>query len=840
MGKTFSLIGFLCLAFLSVTEVSYSASDISSVNAEKIVALARDGKNIEAIAIYEKLPEGSDVSLVMMRSVAGCYWRERQFDKSRALYQKILDRRPTLHKMSNNPQVQPSAVTHKQSASHDKVLVSVQDSKATNKDRAKIEAELAKLREANLKLAKERENLRKITANKIASVTEAAEISSIRVKKLQVELTDAREKRLAAEKVAEQIQKNMETQSSSLNDKVVQLEKSLEAARTEIIAADADLEKGGGDVLAELEKAQFARKSAEDLSVKLQFGLEQQKKNSDKRVANLEKSLEEAKSIAYSLQEDKTSEIEKFEKALAVEAAESTKQIKRSKEIKIGLEKSAAKLRSKIASLEDKLQLSELESSVSRKEVGKKDSTNKERVVTLTDEISSLKDQSNSARYDIIALSRALEVARLKNAELSAKRFDAESATASQMDEMTDTALGLALDEIDALEREYESLDIQADKRQYELLARIDDLEQSTVASDTNLKDVRQQLELERKLREEMVAQSESRDGMLLDANKLLADTTEKLARQFDVFQARMREGTLNDNLLPSADLAPLIGRLEDATSSASIEVKELRKILAEERQQYAEELLQSKNEIVALRRNVAALNQEISLLKADAAEYEARWLAEMNKKISEMQLVSDKRIESLTEAHKKRVAELGDEIVILGDNLNESSNVLSQVKQDLIAENAKYTKLVTTTGETEAVLRKRIYDLELAFALPKTMDIGAAKVGKGGDPELDTKVDDLYQSIIDISRSNKSLAITQFESLPAESKKPVVLIKTVANLYRDRKNYETAYGLYEEILLQEPGNLYAEQKIVITLFDMGRYDDALARLEKKSEVLEE
>ncbi len=280
MGKVFGLIGLLCFGFLSLTGES-SVADVSSVNTEKIVALARDGKDVEAIVVFEKLQEGSNVSLVVMRSVAGCYWRERQFDKSRALYQQILDRRPTLHSMSDNPQAKSSVAD----VPADKVLVPVKDSKAARKERTKIEAELAKLRKANAELAKEREKLREATANKIANVAEAAELSSAKAKELQEELADAREKRSAAEKVTEQVQKSMESQSVSLNDKVANLKKSLDAARTEIIAAKAKLDKDGKDILAELEKAKLARKSAEEASSKLESGLSEQKKESGKRVA---------------------------------------------------------------------------------------------------------------------------------------------------------------------------------------------------------------------------------------------------------------------------------------------------------------------------------------------------------------------------------------------------------------------------------------------------------------------------------------------------------------------------------------------------------------------------
>ena len=88
--------GALCAVFLSMCGLigvplwtAEAKPDAAQERqSEEIVSLARAAKNVEAIALYESLPEGATVSMVDMRAVACCYWRERQFDKPRELYQR--------------------------------------------------------------------------------------------------------------------------------------------------------------------------------------------------------------------------------------------------------------------------------------------------------------------------------------------------------------------------------------------------------------------------------------------------------------------------------------------------------------------------------------------------------------------------------------------------------------------------------------------------------------------------------------------------------------------------------------------------------------------------------
>ncbi|MBT3193159.1 MAG: tetratricopeptide repeat protein, partial [Verrucomicrobia bacterium] len=238
--------------------------------------------------------------------------------------------------------------------------------------------------------------------------------------------------------------------------------------------------------------------------------------------------------------------------------------------------------------------------------------------------------------------------------------------------------------------------------------------------------------------------------------------------------------------------------------------------------------------------------------------EREAALQAKADEKLNKYRVKSDKRAESLRKAHdaklakleaemtsqhEKREAKLREEIANLVTKVQASNDALELLEQQVAGEKASYMALVSATDETAAELRERISNLELAFSLPVSEDVAPVRKGGEGDPELNARVDSLYQSIIDTAREDKGLAIKQFESLPEASEKPVALLKTVANLYREKRDYDSAYSIYEALLERDPGNLYAERKLVMTLFDMGRYDDALERLagpQERGDVQEE
>ncbi len=508
---------FLCGTFCAVL---LSASSLVMVGArtatatpegaietqsEEILTLARDGKNVEAISKYEALPEDAELSMVVMRAVAGCYWRERKFDKSRELYQQILDRRPTLRRLSKSDEAGPLLGKESEEAVKKAEVVKPVGAAADPEDVAKInaeldelretnrklggarETELAKLREANAKLAEEREALRAKTAERIATLAKTAEMSVADIEDLRNELEEERKRREAAESVAEQIQGSLEEQEQTLLGKIATLEKSLASTRSEL-----DTTLG------------MSRKELEGLEVA--------------RVA-------EAKKLKETL--DK----ERKKRAASENMA---------KEIQQSLEERETELSDQLSALDTELRSAKAALAQSELDAEERSQATEARADALSERVSLLERQANSARAEVVELGHALEAARLRNAEMSAAQASVVERTASELDAAESAALEKALEEIDLLEQEYAMLEASARKRQKELLVRIEALEQASVSGESELAEARRQLELERSLRKALEAQGEKRDGALLEANRVLASAAEKMAEQFDAVRALM------------------------------------------------------------------------------------------------------------------------------------------------------------------------------------------------------------------------------------------------------------------------------------------------------------
>ncbi len=827
--------GMCCAVLLSMGELIGGSANMALAvpdakpksQSEEIISLARTGKNVEAIALYEAHTDKSELSMVVMRAVAGCYWRERQFEKSRDLYQQILDRRPTLRKLSKTPEaVSPLLAKKDDSVSETEQKVDVEGTGADQKDNhaklehefaevreakgqqsEELEAELAKLREANSSLEEQRESLRKRTAERIAALAATAEASTADMAALRDELDEERKKREVAEGVKAQILGSLENQEQSLIGKIAELETALEATRTEL----------------------------------------------DETVTTSQAELEE-------LEKARKTEAEELAQALAKEHQRREASENMAKEIQQSLEERESDLSDHVTALDSELRLARAALEQSELAAGERVEATEVRATALAERVDLLESQANAARAEVVELAHALEATRLQNAEMSARQAVVAERAAEAIDAAEQTALGSALKEIDALEQEYAMLDASARRRQKSLLARIDALEQASVTGESDLAEARRQLEIERALRKAMEAQGEKRDGSLLEANRVLASAAEKMALQFDAIRAQMRgesELKLRDHAEKPADLAPLIGRLEEATESATVEVKELQRLLAEEREQHAATKAQSEKDIAALKRTIEVLTQELDAERAASAKLELQLRAEMAQKLTELRSAGEAREAELLASAAEREAALQKKIdeteaavraeaeqrqvelkaaheaavASLGEEIKAAVTELQNVKQQLAGQQKAYETLVVDTGDVELLLRERIRDLEQAFALPTSVDAAATRADGAGDTELDDQVDALYQSIIDTASKDKALAIAQFESLPEESVKPPILLKTIANLYRAKRNYAKAYDLYEEMLARAPGDLYAERKLVMTLFDMGRYDEALERL---------
>ncbi len=1091
---------FLIIMGLAVFMPNGMTAEDYSAQADKIISFSRSGKDKQAIAIYESLPEGAELSLRAMRAAAGCYWRQKRFDESQELYKRILNNRSTLHKLSDNPKKQ-----ERKPAKHSGVQISgdgsVNVGASSSGHDPKLEAELKKLREENERLQKERDLLRRRTEEKIASIATAAKSSKSGADELQAKLEQERIKREAAEKVSRQIQNSLERQKADLDKKVSELEDALKRARAEVNAIQANQLGEVEKLKSELEKEKQARaelnkkissqltgvqnqasvsskeakqlkkelkalkhklklaettadamrtsvekqmaesdakieeleatlkrsrqqirsmrkshssevavlekqladekKAREELSRNatrqladigeaaeasnrkvaelkkkldeataqlkskeakldmLNASIKKQAQESDNRIAELEASLKDAQNEASGLRTRSNAEITELQRKLAAEKkardelnkkaeaqlaaatkvaemsakdterlqqdldkaladlksqkgryetlqkemverqkesdskistlqnslktaiaenknlqATYTKQVaemqkalsqaKReheslvasSKEIESGLKKSIADGQAQIAKLQTALRQSQLAAKQSKEDAAKRIAASKAHSAQLEKKIAELEKASYSVKYEIACLSRSLEEARLKNAELSAKRANEEEKTSKQLKTESDRALANALQEIDRMEREYHELDMQASNRQDELLAQVDRLEKSTVTSRRDLEEVRNQLKVERALRKAIEAQSEKRANNLLDANRVLAESTEKMAKYFDDFKA----GATGGKGKHMVDMAPQIAKLEEVTKSAALEVKALNQMLSDERAKHQAEMAKSKNEIMALRKQVASLRSELKELKTKAEERKAKWMADANRKLEEMRKAADaknaeqkaaaaKSLADVNARYKQQLASLTAEVKVLHEKLKSSSAELERAKLEVGEARTQYSKLLKKSTATEEQLTARIHELESAISVSpqnahkkkrrlsqKPSKIRTEnKVASRADRHAKVEMTSQYQSIIDLAGKDKNQAIKRYEELPPDSEKPIELLKVIANTYRDKQEYNTAYKLYENILARDPDNRYAERKLVMTLFDLGRYDEALGRLSSKN-----
>ncbi|MBT3193716.1 MAG: hypothetical protein HN341_14305, partial [Verrucomicrobia bacterium] len=627
MRCSISIFGLLSavLLFLSVAVGSDSkaaeqapATELKK-QVEALVSFARSAKNSEAIALYESLPADADIPLVALRAVAGCYWREQQFEKSRELYQKILDRRPTLHKLSKSPVEEPSPLLAKEEPeAADAPKVDAEEDAAAAEKAEALAAELAELRKANEQLTKDREAMRERTAAQIASVTAAAESSAAASETLRAKLAEEQKAREAAEAASERVQRELEERGDAVQGKIVELEAALEEARSELSGAEKAQKREAGELERELAKAK-----AELAGLKKTEKVEADETQAA-AIEELEGALKAARSELSDLNKSRKREVEELEKAVGEAKEGRSEEILKIQEIQQSLEAKELVLNEQVVELDAELQSARASVEQGKLEAAEQLAASEARKAELEQLTETLELRVVSAKSDMAKLSRALEEARIKNAELSAAKADAAAKTASEMERMEKSALQSALAEIDALELDYAKLDASASKRQRELLMRIDALEQASVTGETDIEELRKQLEIERSLREAMEAQGEKRDDAMLQANRVLAEATEKMALHFDAICSQM-EGSprvrIDDGSKHSADLAPLIGKLESATESATVEVRELRAALAAEQEQHALTKAKTTEEIASLRRQVELLTQETDAIRSSQKE---------------------------------------------------------------------------------------------------------------------------------------------------------------------------------------------------------------------------
>jgi len=268
-------------------------------------------------------------------------------------------------------------------------------------------------------------------------------------------------------------------------------------------------------------------------------------------------------------------------------------------------------------------------------------------------------------------------------------------------------------------------------------------------------------------------AREAEREQALKEANAALAAASEDMARQLAVirreFDAQQsRRGTPSGAGADNADLAPAMAQRE-ATAQAARDVERLRRQIADERTAYADRLVRETRKAEQLETRLADLDRE----KAAAAQ------------------------------------------------------ALAAARQAIELQQQAYATLQDKAAETEKQLRTRINAIERSVReLTVPVPVTTAATARVVAPPPVTA-----EQIAAVALTNKTAAMRLYERLPTEAVHPPTLLRVMADMYREAREFGKALALYERVLAEAPGDIQAERKLVMTLFDMGRYDDALDRL---------
>ncbi len=434
----------------------------------------------------------------------------------------------------------------------------------------------------------------------------------------------------------------------------------------------------------------------------------------------------------------------------------------------------------------------------------------------LLGQIEALRSADAAASLRVVALEQSLTQWRDRLDEVTAELAEREQDLIDPLTVVTQSTMELALEEIERLESEYASLDEASKQRQAALQSQIADLQARGDAAGTALEETAQAREHERQERLALGARYASQSDELERTRALLDEAAAALSRQYDALREQV-QGGVTVRLEPaqdeasvatvfpdlSSDLSPLIVRLEAATASAMAEVVQLRLQIEQERAVFDEASSEA--------------TVERQVLKAD--------LEALTKRIAGMEVAHAQELALLQEDYARQVDGLTGEIVAIRAVLVARTRALEAIENDLDAERDSTMRLLALAQESEALLGERIRQLE--SQLSKAEDRMQAVPAREGAAAAPSRA----QEILDMLPADPLGAVALFEAFPPEADAPVAILKAMGNLYREQKRYEQALRLFERWLEKQPGDLYAERKLVMTLFDMGRYDQALDRL---------
>ncbi len=721
----------VCVAAVMLTVAIAGAAE-GRLSPEAIMDLAREGRNREAIDAFEALPEADGpYPLLLLRAVAGSYWREREFESARELYNEILKRRPTLQGLVPGEEPVVPVVAEASEVADDPVVMDT-PAKAPG-----VEAAVAAVEEPDQPVTKLPEQ---------ASIADAAPVEEKGGPAMApVEAVDA-------------IAAVPEPEPDPVGVEAGVLPASADAPAPAV--ASPMVEVADATPVAVVEAAVVVPDDAADSPARIDVVLEQLRRE------YLE--IEARTRQRETLLQERLKSLQKETEATVAELDALHKVIEGEREARQALDAEHKEreeaLASQVAVLEQTVEAShvELEQARAALQVQLERSDEAEAGHSAVREqlearISELTGAATDMQRQVSVLQAELARERESVEELKQWRLKREETLEREVEAMAAAAIENALREIEALEQENAALEADGRRRQEALLAQIETLSGQATAAETWSRTLLEDLEKEQRLREELQSSEAKRLKELDDARFALRTASSGIVEQLErihnelvAHKAELRISYEKDR--EYSDMAPVLNQLEAAAREAAGEVTALRQRLVEQQAGFDAERQQHRAIIVKLTERVSELEGRNTLLEEKLAD----------------------TLKALAEADAR------------ADRMQE-----------------------------------RVVLLDRVFASPD----GAF------DPDMVTGVGRVYGSIAAVAETNSPLAIAQFERLPENADVPASLLKTLAGIYRERKDYATARDLYERVLAVQPDDLQAERRLIMTLFDMGRYDEALARL---------
>ncbi len=182
-------------------------------------------------------------------------------------------------------------------------------------------------------------------------------------------------------------------------------------------------------------------------------------------------------------------------------------------------------------------------------------------------------------------------------------------------------------------------------------------------------------------------------------------------------------------------------------------------------------------------------------------------------KRLAEMEMVQ-RRQQQLYEAESLRLKQALVDAYALAASLRADAEACRDMQADLLRK----------AREAANSLNQRMQAVESGvMGLSTTYDVTNQEVCHHNEPSVS------FQDLVHSGNIMEALAL--FEAHPSSEHISIDQLRSIGNAYRAMRRYKEAYAVFSRILERSPDRVFAEHKVIMTLFDLGRHEEAVERL---------